>query len=136
MTGSIILDASVLIALTQPHDEHHASARNIVRQGALTGSLQAHTMTIAESAVGAAGRGHLDRLRSLYEALGIRATFQDPQEPWRLAALRATTGLRLPDCCVLDAAEQIGAALATVDRRLAEVARARGVKVTTPESQF
>jgi predicted nucleic acid-binding protein len=51
----------------------------------------------------------------------------------RLAGLRASTGLKLPDCCALLVAEAQGAALATFDDRLARVARSRGVAVLDGE---
>ncbi len=38
----------------------------------------------------------------------------------RLAQLRASTGLRMPDCCVLLAAEDAGASVASFDDRLAQ----------------
>jgi len=44
----------------------------------------------------------------------------------RLATLRAGTGLKLPDCCVLLAAEQVHAAVATFDDRLAAAGRDHG----------
>jgi predicted nucleic acid-binding protein len=49
--------------------------------------------------------------------------------PAALAGLRAATGLKLPDCCVLLAAEQVGGGLGTFDDRLATAARERGVPV-------
>jgi predicted nucleic acid-binding protein len=49
--------------------------------------------------------------------------------PGRLANLRATTRLRIPDCCVLLAAESAGATIATLDNRLAEAASDLGLKV-------
>lgn len=50
-------------------------------------------------------------------------------DPLRLARLRATTGLKLPDCCALDAALGHGASLATFDEALAAAARRLGVDV-------
>jgi len=41
----------------------------------------------------------------------------------RLARLRAGTRLRLPDCCVVLAAQQSRAAILTFDHRLAAAAR-------------
>jgi len=49
--------------------------------------------------------------------------------PVRLAMLRAGTGLKMPDCCVLLAAEQTHGVLATFDDRLATVATERGLAV-------
>lgn len=42
--------------------------------------------------------------------------------PTRLALLRAGTGLKLPDCCVLLAAEQTRGTIATFDGRLTAAA--------------
>lgn len=45
----------------------------------------------------------------------------------RLATLRARTNLKLPDCCVLLAAQEAGAdAVFTFDAQLASAARAAG----------
>ena len=54
---------------------------------------------------------------------------QDGDEPLRLAELRVTTGLKLPDCAVLDVAIHHQASLATFDDALASAARRRGVTV-------
>lgn len=53
-----------------------------------------------------------------------------PQDaPSRLARLRAATTLKMPDCCVLLAADQLADAIATFDDRLADVARNHGLAV-------
>lgn len=41
----------------------------------------------------------------------------------RLATLRESTGLRMPDCCVLLAAEDAAARLASFDEQLTRAAR-------------
>nr|WP_293774994.1 hypothetical protein [Sporichthya sp.] len=43
--------------------------------------------------------------------------------------MRAETGLRMPDCCVLLSAEATGATVATFDDRLAASAEARNLAV-------
>ena len=63
------------------------------------------------------------------QAAGITVAPHDDSEPLRLAELRATTGLKLPDCCVLDIAIHHQAHLATFDDALAAAARQRGVPV-------
>ena len=55
----------------------------------------------------------------------------DAEEPLRLAELRVSTGLTLPDCAVLDVAVFHQASLATFDTALATHARKRGVRVAT-----
>ena len=49
--------------------------------------------------------------------------------PERLAELRSSTGLRLPDCCVLFAAQVAAAELATFDDRLGSAATTLGLTV-------
>lgn len=127
MSTATTLDASVLIALMNPRDAHHGDAVGAVRRAAITGDLVAHPMTIAESAVGAAEHGRLEEVRRAFIGLGLAAAPSDADEPWRLADLRASTRLPLPDCCVLDVALESRGALATFDTRLAAAARARGV---------
>lgn len=127
MTPVTILDASVLIAAMNPRDAHHRNAVALLRRGAIAGSLVAHPITIAESAVGAAEHGHLQELKAAYAALGIAAVDGDREQPWRLAQLRATSRLPLPDCCVLDLAMELQGELATFDGRLAAAAQRRDV---------
>lgn len=123
MSHVTILDASVLIAAMNPADAHHRQALALIRREAITGTLIAHGLTIAESAVGAASSGRLSQLREAYDSIGIRVVPTDDDEPWRLARLRATTRLPMPDCCVLHAAQSTGGHLATFDQRLATAAR-------------
>lgn len=122
-----VLDASVLIALMRPDGAHHQAAARIIRQSAITGELMVHSITVAESAFGAAERHRLPQLREAFEKLGIISTPSDAEQPWRLAQLRADTGLAIPDCCVLDLAMQADQPLATFDQRMAAQAMARGV---------
>ncbi len=60
-------------------------------------------------------------------AAGIVPAPTDDDEPLRLAELRVSTGLKLPDCCVLDVAIHQWAALATINSALAGEAHKRGV---------
>ena len=47
----------------------------------------------------------------------------------RLAQLRATTGLKIPDCCVALAAEDAAAPVARFDDRLAQAAESRQLEI-------
>ena len=132
MTASTTLDASVLIALMNAGDAHHRDAVTLVRRAAIAGALIAHPITIAESAVGAAEHGRLQQVRDAFAGLGLATAPGDPDQPWRLADLRASTRLPLPDCCVLDVAVESHSVLATFDIRLAAAARQRGVPVALP----
>lgn len=91
--------------------------------------MLAHTATMAEVLIGGVrvGRGTamLDDLR----AAGIVVPPADEDQPLRLAELRTTTGLKLPDCCVTDIALHHRATLATLDDTLAAAARKLGIPV-------
>ena len=124
----IVLDASVLIAHLSPHDAHRASATAVLRDAA-PGELLVHSLTLAEVLVGGVRVGRGAAMREDLRAAGIAVAPTDADESLRLAELRATSGLKLPDCCVLDVAVRARAALATFDDALAAVARKRGVAV-------
>lgn len=124
----IALDASVLIAHLGRRDTHHAAATAILLN-APVGTLLVHVLTLAEVLVGGVRVGRGATMRDDLRAAGIQVTPPDPDEPLRLAELRATSGLKLPDCCVLDIAVHHQASLATFDGVLATAARRRGITV-------
>ncbi len=124
----IALDASVLVAHLYPHDAHHDAATSILL-GAADEPLLVHTITMAEVLVGGVRIGKGAEMQADLQAAGILIAGRDDDEPLRVAELRVTTGLKLPDCCVLDAARTNGARLATFDRALATAARRLGVVV-------
>ena len=123
----VTLDASVLIALSDPDDAHHDQAVLFFRSSLFERSLFVHPFNIAEAAVQPSKVGLADRVRGLWGFLGVQVTHVDDDQPWRLASLRASTGLGLPDCCVLDTARQTSSAVATFDARLVRRARELGV---------
>lgn len=125
----ITLDASVMIAYNYSKDPHHSAALNILDSE--VGELFAHPMSVAETLVGAARVGRERELLSLLERVGVRTVRPEQQEPLRLAQLRVSTGLKLPDCCVLSAALSTRSALATFDDALAAAARELGVEVVS-----
>jgi predicted nucleic acid-binding protein len=124
----IALDASVLIAHLNPIDRHHQAATAILLAGT-PGQMFVHTVTLAEVLVGGVRIGQGASMRDDLRAAGIAVAAHDDDEPLRLAELRATSGLKLPDCCVLDVALHHQASLATFDDALAAAARQRGVRV-------
>jgi predicted nucleic acid-binding protein len=124
----IIADASWVISLRDPADRHHETA--VATNEALGDEPAALPLvTFAECLVAPAALGVLERA-----ATELRSAFHivEPDEgaPLRWAALRARSGLRLPDAIVLDAALHLGArAIATFDDRLAVRARERDLQV-------
>jgi len=78
--------------------------------------------------VGPARSGRLEVARRVIRDLELEEVALEVGAAERLATLRAETGLRIPDCCVLLAARD-GDAVATFDGRLAVAARDRGFRV-------
>lgn len=126
----IVLDASVLIAHMVEGDVHGARALEILDTEE---ELALHPMTRAECLVGPVRVGLEGEAIEALERLGVEPFIATYDEPLALARLRAETGLRLPDCCVLGAAQRDGVTLATFDSRLAGVARSMGISVVGAE---
>lgn len=124
----MILDASVLIAHLNPADAHHSAATQILLDSS-PGTMLVHAMTLAEVLVGGARISSGAQMHTDLQAAGVQLADHDKQEPLRLAELRAASGLKLPDCCVLDTAISNKAPLATFDDALAAAASQRGVTV-------
>jgi predicted nucleic acid-binding protein len=122
----IVLDASVLIAFLDGGDAHHEAARALLAEH-VDDDLAVHPLNLAETLVGPVRQGRVDvALRALRD-LEVTALSSPADSALRLAELRASTNLRMPDCCVLLAAEQVGATVASFDGRLNAAARHRGL---------
>ncbi len=128
MAAVVVLDASVLIGHLDSGDAHHDRARRLLLR---LSELQfaASPLTVAEVLVGPARAGLMERAQAALQRLAIATLPLDETGPKRLAELRVRTGLRLPDCCVLLAAEQAAGAVATFDDRLVAAARDLGLQV-------
>lgn len=124
----IVLDASVLIAHFDARDAQHGRALKALES---TGSeeLGASVITLAECLVAPARAERLDRAHTALGDLGISELGLPSDSSTALAALRAQTNLRLPDCCVLLCAQRQHASLLTFDAQLANRARSVGVKL-------
>ncbi|WP_419863171.1 type II toxin-antitoxin system VapC family toxin [Candidatus Poriferisodalis sp.] len=126
----IVADASWVVALRDQSDDHHLPAAAINR-GIADEDVWLHPVTLAECLIAPA------RLGVLHDAvLRLRAAFEIPDvdrdAPVRWAALRAETGLRLPDAVVLDTALSHRArAVVTFDTKLAAAAAERGLDVVS-----
>lgn len=122
----IILDASVLIAYLDASDAHHKEAKEIL---ASTGSqaLGASVITLAEVLVTPARQGRLEDAQAAIARLEVEEIAPTSGAAQRLASLRAATGLKMPDCCVLDAAGQAKGRVVTFGRPLAKAAEQLGL---------
>lgn len=122
----IVLDASVVISHLAG-DVHSSQALDIIDAEE---ELALHPLTL-ECLVGPARVGREAEALRIIETLGIATVPVTDQQPLALARLRAETSLRLPGCCVLAAALETGASLATFDVTLARGAAERGVVVVS-----
>jgi hypothetical protein len=84
---------------------------------------------LAEVLVGPTRAGKLELATAALAQLGIDGVGLNPDAPARLAGLRASTLLKMPDCHVLLAAEQVNGQVATFHGLLAAAARALGLGV-------
>jgi predicted nucleic acid-binding protein len=126
----IVLDASVLIAHLDERDTHHERASHLLGE---TGAepLGASTITLAETLVAPARRGRLDDVLAALDRLGVTELPLADGAPGRLARLRAETGCKLPDCCVLLAARESGGTVASFDSALLDAADGLGLSTLT-----
>ena len=126
----IVLDASVLIAHFDSADPHHDRATALLVDAA-DEPLGASPLTLAEVLVGPASAGTLAAAQDALHDLEVFTVPLDEDAPQRLATLRATTRLRLPDCCVILAAQSTHGSIATFDERLVGAASELGLDVRT-----
>lgn len=124
----IVLDASVLIGHLDARDPHHESATALL-EATDAEPLGASAITLAETLVAPARARRLDEARAALERLGVEELGLGEDAPARLARLRAASGRKLPDCCVLAAAQQHQAAVASFDVGLRKAARTLGLEV-------
>jgi predicted nucleic acid-binding protein len=122
----IVLDASVLIAHLDGDDQHHADAQ-ILLDANTQESLGASPITLAETLVSPARAGRLADAETALQRLGVDELALGENAPGRLAQLRTDTRLKMPDCCVLLAAQDHGARVASFDTDLLKAARKLGL---------
>lgn len=124
----IVLDASVLIGFLDGEDSHHAAAETLLT-AAVDDDLAANPLTLAEVLVVPARDGRLDAVLALLRDIEVAELAFPPDAASRLARLRAGTGLKMPDCCVLLSADVASASVASFDERLLHAATRQGLPV-------
>lgn len=122
----IVLDASVLIAYLDAEDAQHHTAESLLARE-IDDQFAANPLTLAEVLVGPARSGRLDEARSVVRELEVVEQPFPSDTAVRLARLRADTGLRTPDCCVLLAAQDAAGRVAAFDDRLIRAAEVLGL---------
>ncbi len=123
----IVDDANVLIAQLDNTDAAHAAAEKLLLSH-VDSAFGASPITLAETLVGPTRIGRQAEATAALSELKIELIPFPTDAPGRLATLRSTTSLKLPDCCVLLAAQQGNATgIATFDRQLATRAEDLGI---------
>lgn len=122
----IVLDASVLIGHLEPADADHERAVELLMRCA-DDEFAASVISLAEIYVGAARAQRLADAQRMVALLRVSSLPLPASAGPRLAQIRVVTGLKLPDCCVLDAAERHDATVATFDTALATQAQRLGL---------
>jgi hypothetical protein len=95
----------------------------------------ASAITLAEALVTPARLGHLEEVETALVGLDVQEVPLGGAAPGRLAEMRAEVGLKLPDCCVLLAAQNNEAPLATFDTDLISAAQKLGVEVVSGDPE-
>lgn len=123
----IVLDASVLIGHLDARDPHHERATALLETSDAE-PLGASTITLAETLVAPARAKRLEEAKAALGRLGVAELGLGEDAAARLAKLRAETGLKLPDCCVLAVAQQHEGSVASFDGDLSKVAQGLGLE--------
>ena len=132
MANLVVLDASALIALASSKDPHHTWALEMFRDTA-SFDLQMSALTQAEVLVHPARAGKLDKFLKLIGDLGLEIAPIEAVDSSKLASIRATTNLKMPDAVVLHQAIKANGSIATTDQKLANVAKSKGIGVFSPK---
>lgn len=131
MAGVIVLDASVLIAYLESEDDHHDAAEAMLARE-IDDDFGANALTLAEVLVVPARNDRLAEARLALQELEVEELPFPGDTAVKLALLRSETGLKMPDCCVLLAAEHVGGRVASFDDGLRKAAVKRNLQTVAP----
>jgi len=130
----IVFDANVLIAHLSDTDRHRDRAQSLLE--ANNGeSWGASAVTLAEVLVYPVRAGSLAEAEAALVSLDVQEVPLGSGASGRLAEMRGQLGLKMPDCCVLLAAQNNEAALATFDARLISAAENLGIAVVSGDPE-
>jgi len=132
MARLVILDATVLVAYSNPDDSFNEAAVEIIADN--MSSLVAHQITISEYLVlPARNGGYISALAAQRYICGdLQVEMFIPRaSDWasQLALVRAQTRLKMPDAIVLATAEHLRGAVASFDNGVRQAALKRGLEV-------
>jgi predicted nucleic acid-binding protein len=127
----IVLDASVIIAYLDGDDAQHSRAEELLARE-IDDDFAANLLTLAEVLVVPARDGRLEQVQAVLRDLDVQELLFPADAAVKLALLRAGTGLKMPDCCVLLAAQAAGARVASFDDRVNRVAVDQNLPTVQP----
>jgi predicted nucleic acid-binding protein len=130
----IVLDASVLIAYLSASDRHHARAQTLLEANS-SEPWGTSSVSLAETLVYPARAGRIEEAEAALVGLEVQELPLGGGAAGRLAEMRADLGLKMPDCCVLLAAQNNEAGLAAFDAGLISAAKKLGVEVVPDAPQ-
>lgn len=122
----IVLDASVIIAFLDRDDAQHSRAKALLARE-IDDDFAANPLTLAEVLVVPARDGRLEQAQAVLRDLEVEELPFPSDSAVKLALLRVGTGLKMPDCCVLLAAQTACARVASFDDRLTRVAEVQNL---------
>ncbi|MGH3095601.1 MAG: type II toxin-antitoxin system VapC family toxin [Streptosporangiales bacterium] len=123
----IVLDASVIIAYLDADDEHHARAEGLLARE-IDDEFGANSLTLAEVLVAPTRENRLEDARAVLHDLEVQELPLPPETAVKLAQVHALTNVKMPDCCVLLAAEHLVARIGSFDDRLLRAAATRNLE--------
>lgn len=123
---TVVLDASVLIALVNGDDAHHEWAVSFLLE-TVEEELCISALSLAEALVYPTRAGRAADFHESISGLDLDVAEFSAANATALAEVRVKSGLKMPDAAVLHLALDRSAGLATVDTQLAAQARAHGI---------
>jgi predicted nucleic acid-binding protein len=128
--AGLVCDANVVIALFDANNVHHSEAIEIYLQSTGT-PIYLSALTYAEILTQPAAQGKLDFFVKNLETGGFEVAEISKELAIEMSQVRAATGLKMPDVCVLALANYLGAELVTADQKLADRSKKYKVKTRT-----
>lgn len=127
----IVLDAGALIALLNDRDAHHEWALQMFID-TVAEDLAISALNLAEALVHPTKAGRYQEFMESIQGLGLEVQGLDHADVAPVAAIRAESGLRMPDSIALHVALRSDSGLATTDRTLAKAALGASLRVMQP----
>lgn len=124
---TVVLDASVLIALVNSDDAHHEWAVSFLLD-TVEEDLCISTLSLAEALIYPTKAGRASEFQTSIAGLDLNIAPISADSAAELAEVRVTSGLKMPDAVMLHLALSRKAALATTDTRLADQSQHHGLK--------